>query len=270
MVYKIPKIVAILNITPDSFSDGGKNFSLIPVIKTLDAMLMAKVDVIDIGAESTRPGAKSISCEEEIKRLSDVILYAYRLTRGTDIKISLDSRNFETISSFIEYIDWINDVKFGADSRILDIIRDYKKTYCFYFSTAVPVDKEKFLAYDTDLVSFFSHWIKKQVKRYKDHGIQNDQLIFDPGLGFGLNASQSLSVIKNFDQINTLGIKTLIGYSRKSFLAISGESDASKRDPETHVVTSFLIQKNIDYIRVHNFRETQRVLKLLDALYNYN
>jgi dihydropteroate synthase len=268
MVYKIPKIMAVLNVTPDSFSEYGKNFSFDAIINTINEMISNKVDVIDIGAESTRPGASIISTEEEIERLSLVLPYVHKAIQGTSIKISLDSRNFKTLDKFKQYIDWINDVEFGADPRILELVRDNKKQYCFYFSTKVPVDKTQFLAQGTDLVEFFNLWIRVQLKKYNECGIKNDQLIFDPGLGFGLDALQSLNVIKNFDKINALGMKTLIGHSRKSFLAPYGEQEASKRDPETHVITSFLIKKNVDYIRVHNFKETRRVLNLLDVLYN--
>lgn len=267
MVYKIPKVMAILNVTPDSFSDGGQNFSLESVKSTVEAMIAANVEIIDIGAESTRPGALSISSKEEINRLSDILPYVRKVTKDTGIKISLDSRNFETISRFIEYIDWINDVEFGSDSHILDLVKEYNKYYCFCFSTSVPVDKNKFLPSDTDLVDFFNHWIDAQIKRYNDYGIENNKLIFDPGIGFGLSIKHSLEVIKKFDQINTMGIRTLIGHSRKTFLSVSGEGNAAKRDPETHAVTSFLIQKNIDYIRVHNFQETRRVLSVLEELY---
>ncbi|MBP9791682.1 MAG: dihydropteroate synthase [Rickettsiales bacterium] len=263
MGHKIPKIMAILNVTPDSFSDGGQNLALESVKRSVDAMISANVDIIDVGAESTRPGAAAVSCKEEIRRLSDILPYIRKMIKDTGIKISLDSRHFETISTFVEYLDWINDVEFGRDSRILDLVRDYNKYYCFYFSTSVPVDKTKFLPSNTNLVEFFNLWISEQTRKYNKHGIKKEKLIFDPGIGFGLSIEQSLDVIKVFDQIDTLGIKTLIGHSRKTFLSVSGEESAAKRDPETHAVTSFLIQKNIDYIRVHNFQETQRILRVL-------
>lgn len=268
MEYKIPKIMAILNVTPDSFSDGGENITLEKVKNTISDMITYDVAIIDIGAESTRYGAEAVSCEEEIRRLSKIVPYVKNIVKGTNIKVSLDSRNFETIAKFINDIDLINDVSFGKDERILDLVRDNNKQYCFYFSTSVPVDKNKFLPVDTDVIGFFQYWFNKQVKLYKSKGIREEQLIFDPGIGFSLNASQSLEVIKHFDKIKTLGIKTLIGHSRKSFLSIFGEQDASKRDLETHIVTAFLVKKNVDYIRVHNFAETQKVLRLLDVLYN--
>jgi dihydropteroate synthase len=267
MAHKIPKVMAILNVTPDSFSDGRQNLLLESVENSVNAMIAANVDIIDIGAESTRPGAAEVSCKEEIRRLSNILPYVRNMTKDTGIKISLDSRNFETIKTFVEYVDWINDVEFGRDNKILKLVTDHKKDYCFCFSTSVPVDKTKFLPVDTNLVGFFNNWISTQTKIYNDHGIDNKKLIFDPGIGFGLSIEQSMDVIKVFNQIDTLGIKTLLGHSRKTFLSVSGEKSAAKRDPETHAVTSFLIQKNVDYIRVHNFQETQRVLRVLAKLY---
>ncbi len=268
MGYKRPKIMAILNITPDSFSDGGKNFAMDQVKKTVDGMVSSGVDIIDVGAESTRPGAKAITSKEEMVRLEMVLPYVKELVVGTNIKISLDSRHFDTLKYFIDYIDLINDVECGSDIRVLDLVRDYKKQYCFYFSTSVPVDKTKFLPSNTDLKNFFQEWVHQKIVLYTSRGIGKSQLVFDPGLCFGLSPKQSFDVIKEIDQVDVSGIKILLGYSRKSFLSASGEPLASKRDPETHAVTSYLVHKKVDYIRVHNFQETLRILNILDILYN--
>lgn len=268
MVYKRPKIMAILNVTPDSFSDGGKNFVMSQIKETVNSMVEFGVDIIDIGAESTRPGAEAISSKEEILRLDNVMPYVKDAVSGTDIKISLDSRHYATLNHFIEFIDLINDVECGNDARILELVRDYKKQYCFYFSTSVPVDRTKFLPSNTDLVKFFEGWIRQKTSLFTSRGISKGQLIFDPGICFGLSPKQSFEIIKAIDQIDVGGIKVLFGYSRKSFLSASGEQFSSKRDPETHAVTSYLVHKKVDYIRVHNFQETQRLLNILDVLYS--
>lgn len=267
MVYKRPKVMAILNITPDSFSDGGKNFAIDQMKKTVDEMVISGVDVIDVGAESTRPGAKAVMSGEEIRRLELVLPYVKESVTGTNIKISLDSRHFDTLKHFIDYIDFINDVDCGGDIKILDLVHDYKKQYCFYFSTSVPVDRTKFLPSNTDLIKFFQDWVHQKVSLFTSRGISKSQLIFDPGICFGLSPRQSFDIIKEIDQIDVGGIKVLFGYSRKSFLSASGEQLASRRDPETHAVTTYLVQKKVDYIRVHNFQETFRVLNILDILY---
>ena len=264
----IPKIMAILNITPDSFSDGNDYFNIENAISIIQDMIEAKVDVIDIGAESTSPGATAISVDQEIKRLEEIIPRAKDLIIGQQTLLSLDSRNYQTLHKFIHHIDMINDVTAGADQKILDLVRDYKKLYCFYFSTSIPVDRNKFLPNNTDLIKYFSNWVEEKITTFLSSDIKKEQLIFDPGIGFGLNPTQSLEMIKNIDKINTCGIKVLIGHSRKSFLAQFGEKDARKRDPETHVLTSYLARKKVDYIRVHNFIETKRVLELTKKLYN--
>lgn len=268
MTYKRPKIMAILNVTPDSFADGGKNFVMSQIKDTVNSMVESGVDIIDIGAESTRPGAEAISSKEEILRLEHVLPYVKEEVRGTDIKISLDSRHYDTLSHFIELIDLINDVECGNDTRILDLVKDYKKQYCFYFSTSVPVDKDKYLPDDTELLSFFHDWIRKKMKLYLSKGIKKEQLIFDPGICFGLGPKHSFEIMKKVEELDVGGTRILLGYSRKSFLSIAGEQSASKRDPETHAVTSYLVNKKVDYIRVHNFQETKRVLNILDILYS--
>lgn len=268
MVYKRPKIMAILNVTPDSFSDGGKNLAMSQIKETINSMVEFGVDIIDIGAESTRPGAEAISSKEEILRLEHVLPYVKEAVSGTDIKISLDSRHYATLNHFVEFIDLINDVECGNDTRILELVRDYKKQYCFYFSTSVPVDKDKYLPDDTELLSFFCDWIREKMSLYISKGIKKEQLIFDPGICFGLGPKHSFEIIKKVNELDVGDIQILLGYSRKSFLSVSGEQFASKRDPETHAVTSYLVHKKVDYIRVHNFQETHRLLNVLDVLYS--
>ncbi len=264
---KAPKIAAILNVTPDSFSDGGKHLSYHKALEAVHEMVKYNVDVIDIGAESTRPNATVISVREEINRLTRIIPAVYNLVKDKNIKISLDSRNYETIKNFINYIDIINDVTGLENYKIQELVLDNNKQAIVMHSLSIPVKKCHFLAPNINVIEYMNTWLKNKIVKLKIFGFQGKNLIFDPGIGFGLNAQQSIIIVKNIEKLYHSKIKIMLGYSRKSFLAQFGESEAKNRDVETNALTMYLAQKKVDYIRVHNFKDTSKVLKLAKTLW---
>ena len=263
----IPKIVAILNVTPDSFSDGNKYYSNDQAIVVIQEMINAGVDVIDIGAESTRPGASTISVNEEIQRLSKIVPKLHSLTSNTKIEISLDSRNYETVKFFIDYIDIINDVTGFADERMQELALSYDKKVIFMHSLSVPVKKSETVSKDINIIDYMQNWFNKKMNQFEQKAFKKENLIFDPGIGFGLDAEQSLKIIKSINDLDLDGVKIMIGHSRKSFLAKFGEANSGKRDPETHAITLYLAKQNVDYIRVHDFRGAKRIMNLSQTLY---
>lgn len=261
------KIVAILNITPDSFSDGNEFYSSEAAIDVAREMLSAGVDVIDIGAESTRPGAVPVLPQEEIKRIEKVLFKVKTLIENTQIEISLDSRNYETLNHFIDHIDVINDVTGLKDERIVNLALKHDKKVIFMHSLSIPVKKEEIVPPNWDIIQYLQNWFDKKLQSLDSKGFKRENLIFDPGIGFGVNAQQSISILKRIHEFVLQDVKMMIGHSRKSFLSQFGEKEAKGRDSETHALTMYLVSKKVDYIRVHDFKAARRIAKLAEAVY---
>jgi dihydropteroate synthase len=263
----IPKIVAILNVTPDSFSDGDRFYEYEQAVAIAQDMIDVGVDIIDIGAESTRPGAIPVSINEEIRRLSKIIPRLHSLISGTNIELSLDSRNYEALKFFIDYIDIINDVTGLEDERVQELAAVHDKKAVFMHSLSVPVKKSETVSKDVDIVQHLQKWFNAKIQKLEQKSLKREQLIFDPGIGFGLDEEQSINIIKGIKDFDLGAVKIMIGHSRKSFLAKFGEANPQKRDPETHATTLYLAGQKVDYVRVHDFEAAKRVIKLAQTLY---
>jgi dihydropteroate synthase len=266
---KIPKIFGILNITPDSFSDGGDYYNINAALDHAREMILAGVNIIDIGAVSTRPNGNITFPEEEVKRLEVILPELRNITLGTNVQISLDSYNYRTVDEFISYIDIINDVTGMEDKNMQALALESGKEVVFMHSMGIPVNNSlNCLDPEQDVIKFLCHWRDQKIKELLAKGFSLEKLTFDPGIGFGKNSHQSLAIITRVSELVSKKIKILIGHSRKSFLTLFGEKDPKKRDLETHIISTYLFNKNIDYIRVHDVSGTQRVISLYTTLYN--
>lgn len=261
------KIIGILNITPDSFSDGGVYLDTAKAQEHAAKMINCGVDIIDIGAESTRPGGCAITIEEEFRRLEKILPAVYKLAKENNVLLSLDSRNYKTLDYFQNYYDIINDVTGLNDPKILEVLKNTNKQAIFMHSLTVPADKNKLIPENLDPIKYLQNWLDQKVAKFKENNIDLSRVIFDPGLGFGLRPLQNIEVIKRLPEMEFHGIRVLIGHSRKSFLKAFGEVEAVKRDPETHVISSYLMKLGVDYIRVHDVEATIRIKKLIKELY---
>lgn len=259
------KVFGILNVTPDSYSENGKNFNHQDALSAVKEMIHYGVDVIDVGGESTRPGGVAVSIDEEIKRLS-ILPKISALAKAGNIQISIDSRNYETIKTYIDYIDIINDQSGFADKRMQDLALQYNKKALFMHSLSLPVVKGEFIQ-DDDVVGYLQNWLSAKIKDFEEKGFKKDQLIFDPGIGFGTTPEQSIEILKNISSFQKFEVPILIGHSRKSFLAQVGEQEASKRDPETHALTFLLAGKGVDYLRVHDVCSAKRIIKMSELFF---
>ena len=257
---KTSKIMGILNVTPDSTSETGKYFNHEDALRHVKEMIAHGVDVIDVGAETTRPGGTAVSIEEEIRRLS-VLPKIKTLLKGTRIQISLDSRNYETILHYIDYIDIINDVSGFYNELLQDLALKHNKRVVLMHSLSVPVVEGEFIQSD-DIIGYLQEWLINRLAELGAKGFKLNQIIFDPGVGFGTNTEQSITIIKNVKFFMTCGVGVLIGHSRKRFLSIFGESLYDKRDPETHAITFYLAQAGVDYLRIHDVAASKRLVKM--------
>ena len=255
------KIVGILNVTPDSFSDGGKFLSVKKAIKHLEKMIKDGADVIDIGAQSTRPNAKIISAKEEWKRLEPILKEIKK--KKYKIKISIDSYNHETISKALDSgIDIINDVSGLKSSQMKKLAARSGKKVIFMHSLSIPADKKITFSDNVDVIVELDKWLKKKISELKKAGIKKNNMIFDPGIGFGKTAEQSLDIIINISEFKKHGIKILVGHSEKSFLSLFTDKPAGKRGRETKMFSALLAGDGVDYLRVHDVKGNKRAINV--------
>ncbi len=258
------QIVGILNLTPDSFSDGGKYVNDDAALQQLKQFIRDGADVIDIGAESTRPDAIPLSPEAEIERLHllpELIAFAHQHGR----KISIDTRHARTASFALQhYADTINDVSGGQDDAMLEVIADAPCDYVIMHSLTVPADKSITIPDNVDATQLVLHSFETMIARCEGAGISKQRLVLDAGLGFGKNAQQSLQLIWNIKILQSLGLPLYYGHSRKScFFDFTIDAGMMARDNLTLLASHFLMSQGADYIRVH---DVKRHTQLRDAL----
>jgi dihydropteroate synthase len=260
-----PKLVGILNITPDSFSDGGKHFD--PAAAVAHALELTRhgAHVLDIGAESTRPGAILISADDEWARLEPVLKLLMKTDFGNDTRplLSLDTRHGETADRALSYgIDWINDVGGFESPSMIEAVIESKTKLVVMHSLGVPPSKEQVLAQDQDPISFLINWGEKTITRLMKSRISPDRIILDPGIGFGKTPAQALHIIRNASCLKNLGVEILFGHSRKSLFTTFTSALAANRDVETLAASLYLARHGVDYLRVHDVQMHTRAFKV--------
>ncbi len=255
------QLVGILNLTPDSFSDGGLYFSNKNAIRHLEKLVAEGADILDIGAESTRPGATPLVPEEEWERLRPII--DYLKLHPSPIPISLDTRNVATATKALESnagIAWINDVSGFADPTMAALALRHKATLVVMHNLGVPADKNITLPEACNPVKEVLKWGKAKLAALMDAGISQSQIIFDPGIGFGKTAAQSLQIIDEISKFKVLGVPLLVGHSRKSFLDNFNNKEAKNREEKTHAISAYLAQQKVDYLRVHDIKGNKQAM----------
>jgi len=262
------KIVGILNLTPDSFSDGGKFDSLEQAMIHLKKMILNGADVIDIGAQSTRPNAIKISNEQEWIRLENILpaiikeIQKFNRDNNKKIQISIDSYHFETIKKSYELgIDIINDVSGLKDEKIIEFIATKNITTILMHSLSVPVNPQLVINENINVNKEILNWACEKISLLQKMGVKKSQLIFDVGIGFGKSAKQSICILKDINSYRILGLPLYVGHSKKSFLdevKIDEEfklKNLDERAQKTLTVSKFLINQKIDYLRIHDVAE---------------
>ncbi|GHM58051.1 MAG: hypothetical protein sL5_02020 [Candidatus Mesenet longicola] len=249
----ITKIMGILNVTPDSFSDGGKFLSQNAALKHAEYLIDNGVNIIDIGAESTRPGAILISEEEEWSRLEPVLQKIIDMAHKAKIEVSIDTNKAKIAEKAINIgVDYINDVSGTYDKKMTNVISQSKTKLFLMNNLGIPVDKNNILPKGADPTHELIEWFKKRIAVLSDFGVAKDSIIIDPGIGFGKDVEQSWYIINNIDKLKELNLPICIGHSRKSMFHILNEKHSDNYEIETLTVSIVLAQKEIQYIRVHN------------------
>ncbi len=248
-----PLWMAIVNLTPDSFSDGGlfsddKVFS-----KTLSRYEEMGVAIIDLGAESTRPGALSLSPEEEWGRLQPFLERFFDLFGQKRLRplVSVDTRHAQTASASLKLgADIINDVSGLRDRKMLSLLKDSQAGYILTHSLDAPVQPDNILLGDP--LPILQSWLEKKLDLFDKSQISFDRVFFDPGIGFGKSSLQSLRILKNLRFFESCPVRLAVGHSRKSFMRDFSPAKAGSRDWETLGVSIQLIHQGADVLRVHH------------------
>lgn len=247
------KIMGILNVTKNSFSDGGDFYEYEDSIRHLNELIEGGADIIDIGAESTKPYSQSVSDDEQLEKLCPILEYV----KNNNIKtpISIDTRSSGVAKECIDYgISIINDVSgFDYDKKMVDIIAqnpDIK--IILQHSKGTPENMQNNPQYENLMDEIFKN-LKNKTDYAISNGIKPENIIIDPGIGFGKTKEHNFEILNRWQELKSLGYPILIGLSRKSLLGCQNKTNQEK-DIYTLALNSLLISQNVDYIRVHNVK----------------
>jgi dihydropteroate synthase len=260
--FKNPILMGVLNVTPDSFSDGGKYNTTFRALDHVKSMIDFGAHIIDVGGESTRPGAKSVSEQDEITRVSETIQLIKK--KYPNQLISLDTRKSKVMQHGLSIgVDMLNDVSaLDFDPQSYQVIKDSGKPIVLNHSQGIPEDMQNNPTYENVLLDIFDYFENK-IKFLKDNGIKDEQIIIDPGIGFGKTLEHNLEIISKISLFHSLGYPIMVGPSRKSFIGkIMGEKDNPQRLGGTIASVLYSYLQGIQLFRVHDIQETSEALKV--------
>jgi len=260
------KIMGILNVTPDSFSDGGKFAGFQAAVSQAETLIAAGADILDVGGESTRPFAESVSTEEELHRVIPVIK---AIRQKHTIPISIDTSKAVVAQEALQAgADIINDIyALKKDPKMITVVRESSVPVIIMHMQGTPSDMQVNPVYH-DVVGEIIDFFAERIDWITDNGIDRNRLIIDPGIGFGKNLQHNLSIIKHLNSfVEALGVPLLLGHSRKRFLgAITGIPAEEARDLATAVVAALSADKKVNIVRVHNVAATRQALLVAEAI----
>lgn len=257
-------IMGILNVTPDSFSDGGSYRSAAAAVEHGQELLAAGADIIDVGGESTRPGARPVTVKEEIARVVPVIK---RLAKINGAFISIDTRKAAVAKAALQAgAKMVNDISgLRHDHHLAKVVAKAKVPLCLMHLQGTPQTMQKNPVY-TDLIGEILHYLSGGLAIAQKAGILLEKIIVDPGIGFGKTAAQNLELLRRLREFKVLGRPILVGTSRKSVIGHVLDLPADERLAGTAATVALAINNGADVVRVHDVRELARVVKMSDAI----
>lgn len=258
-------IMGVLNVTPDSFSDGGLFFSEKKAIEHALRLVEEGADIIDIGGESTRPGSEPVSVEEEIRRTIPVIK---AISREIKVPISIDTYKSEVAKHALDAgASIVNDISgLRFDPEMPKIVSEYKVPVIIMHIKGRPKDMQQNPVYEA-LIPEIMDYLRMSIRLAARFGIPEDMIIIDPGIGFGKTFEHNLEIINNLKEFTLLGKPVAIGVSRKAFIGkILGDVSPSERLEGTTAAVAISIFNGANIIRVHDVKEMAKVAKVSDAI----
>lgn len=259
-------IMGILNVTPDSFSDGGKYFSLSDAVSQTEKMIEEGADIIDIGAVSTRPFSEYVSPEEEWNRLRNVL---YEIRRNYSVPLSIDTFNPCTAERCLDMgADIINDVSGVFSSEMAEIIKKYDCGWIMMHGGVALRKTEAEVQYKNGIINDINAFFDEMQTAALESGIAADRICFDAGFGFSKNNDRNIELLERFGNLKTNGRALLSSLSRKRFIGeLTGEADSKKRDEGTLAANIVACMNGADIIRVHNVALHRKTFDVLDKTY---
>ena len=252
--------MGILNITPDSFSDGGQYLDFDQALKRAEIMIEEGVDIIDIGGESTRPGSDPVSVDEELKRITPIIK---ALQKDSNIVISVDTYKPRVMEQVIDMgVAMINDVFALQQPGAIEVIKKSNVGICLMHMQGTPKTMQLNPTYQ-DVVNEVKLFLEERTNSLIAEGIKTERIILDPGFGFGKTFEHNITLLQNLESFQPLKFPLLVGLSRKSFIRkiLSGDHDDHLLGSISAAILSIL--KGAKIVRVHDVKETQSAIKII-------
>lgn len=258
-----PHVMGIVNVTPDSFSDGGKYSSTDLAVEHGLALIAEGADILDIGGESTRPGAPPVSLDEELRRVMPVI---ETLAAVSTVPLSIDTYKPEVMRSAIAAgIDIVNDVRALQEDGAVEIVANSDVGVCLMHMQGMPQTMQLAPSYQ-DVVSEVVHFLSDRMHVVTSAGIAIDRIVLDPGFGFGKTTAHNIALIQHLTEIDAIGRPLLVGLSRKSVLGKIAGGDEQQRLHAGLAASVISAMKGAKIVRVHDVKATVDALKIVTAV----
>lgn len=258
-----PQVMGILNVTPDSFSDGGKYTQLDHALNQVEQMIADGVSIIDIGGESTRPGAVDVSERDELARVIPVLT---AIKQRFDVLVSIDTSKASVMGAAIAAgADIINDVRALQNDGCLAVIANSEIPVCLMHMQGLPRSMQNNPSYD-DVVHDIMAFFQQRIEACVNAGITRERILVDPGFGFGKTLEQNFHLLANMSKFRKLGLPILVGLSRKSMIGNLLNRDVEQRLVGSVTAAIIAAQQGADIIRVHDVQATVDALKVLKAV----
>ena len=262
---KLPNLMGVLNLTPDSFSDGGRFNKKSKGITHAINLFKFGSNIIDVGGESTRPGSKTVSDYKEWKRIESTIKKISK-----KIPLSLDTRKSEIMKKGIKLgVKIINDVSgLEYDLKTVQVLKEYKIPFVIHHSQGTPENMQIKPSYKNVLLDIYD-FFEEKIKFLRTKGVKLNNIIIDPGIGFGKNLKHNMNLIRDISIFHTLGFPVLVGVSKKRFIKeLSGINDTKNRAGGTVASSLYLIMQGVQILRVHDVKELMQGIKVFKELKN--
>ncbi len=257
------KIIGVLNITPDSFSDGGLYLRPEDAIKRIEEMIGEGAEIIDIGGESSRPGAEPIGEEEELKRVIPVI----DAIKKKKVRFSIDTYRSkvaqEALKRGAEFVNDISGMRF--DKNMVKVVSDYNARVIIMHMKGTPKNMQRNPGYE-DVIDEIMNFFAERIVFCEKNGLKRENIILDPGIGFGKRLEDNLKILKNLIEFRSFGTPVMIGASRKSFIKGITGAPVDERLAGSLAAVSEAFLQGIDYVRVHDVKETKQYLDVISAI----
>ncbi len=264
---KIPNIMGVLNVTPDSFSDGGKYNSVIKGSKHAVELFNYGANLIDVGGESTRPGSKTVNAKKEWERIKKILGLLKK-----KVPLSLDTRKSEIMEKGIKLgIKLINDISgLNYDPNTISVLKKHKIPFVIQHTQGSPENMQKNPKYKNELLEIYD-FFEKKIKLLRLKGINHNNIILDPGIGFGKNLKHNMNLIRNISIFHSLGFPILVGNSRKRFIKeISKKNDSKSRIGGTVATSIYLVMQGVQILRIHDVNELLQGIKVFQKIIKNN